>query len=86
MTSDRLWLLQDLRRWLLEPPRQLRPRMVTATSQMINPRLSEPPRNLPMKRSHACRLHRFQEATSNDLAAAIDQALRIPAVSLTRHA
>ncbi len=31
MTSDGLRLLQDLRRSLLEPPRQLRPRTVTAT-------------------------------------------------------
>src|SRR5262249_59433465 len=30
MTSDGLWLLQDLRRSLLDPPRQLRPRTVTA--------------------------------------------------------
>jgi hypothetical protein len=31
MTSDGLRLLQDLRRSLLEPPRQLRTRTVTAT-------------------------------------------------------
>src|SRR5262245_27715864 len=31
MTSDGLRLLQDLRRSLLDPPRQLRPRTVTAT-------------------------------------------------------
>jgi putative transposase len=31
MTSDGLRLLQDLRRSLLEPPRQLRPRTVTTT-------------------------------------------------------
>jgi putative transposase len=31
MTSDGLRQLQDLRRSLLEPPRQLRPRTVTAT-------------------------------------------------------
>jgi hypothetical protein len=31
VTSDGLWLLQGLRRSLLEPPRQLRPRTVTAT-------------------------------------------------------
>jgi putative transposase len=30
MTSDGLRLLQDLHRSLLEPPRQLRPRTVTA--------------------------------------------------------
>ena len=30
MTSDGLRLLQGLRRGLLEPPRQLRPRTVTA--------------------------------------------------------
>jgi putative transposase len=32
MTADGLRLLQDLRRSLLEPPAQLRPRNVTATS------------------------------------------------------
>jgi putative transposase len=31
MTADGLRLLQDLRRSLLEPPRQLRPRTVTTT-------------------------------------------------------
>jgi putative transposase len=31
MTSDGLRVLQDLRRSLLDPPRQLRPRTVTAT-------------------------------------------------------
>jgi hypothetical protein len=31
MTSDGLRLLQDLRRSLLEPPRQLRPRTATTT-------------------------------------------------------
>jgi hypothetical protein len=31
MTSDGLRLLQDLRRSLIEPPRQLRPRTVTAS-------------------------------------------------------
>jgi len=31
MTADGLRLLQDLRRSLLDPPRQLRPRTVTAT-------------------------------------------------------
>jgi putative transposase len=31
MTSDGLRLLQDLRRSLLDPPRQLRPRTVTGT-------------------------------------------------------
>jgi len=31
MTSDGLRLLQDLRRSLLEPPRQLRPRTVIAS-------------------------------------------------------
>jgi hypothetical protein len=31
MTSDGLWLLQDLRRSLPGPPRALRPRTVTAT-------------------------------------------------------
>jgi putative transposase len=32
MTSDGLRLLQDLRRSLLEPPRQLRPRPIAASS------------------------------------------------------
>jgi hypothetical protein len=32
MTSDGLRLLQDLRRSLLGPPRQLRPHTVTATA------------------------------------------------------
>jgi hypothetical protein len=41
MTSDGLRLLQDLRRSLLDPPRQLRPRTVTAiedadTSQNVS--------------------------------------------------
>jgi len=31
MTADGLRLLQDLRRSLLDPPRQLRPRAVTVT-------------------------------------------------------
>jgi hypothetical protein len=31
MTADGLRLLQDLRRSLLDPPRRLRPRTVTAT-------------------------------------------------------
>jgi transposase-like protein len=30
MTADGFWVLQDLRRSLLDPPRQLRPRTVTA--------------------------------------------------------
>jgi hypothetical protein len=37
MTSDALRLLQDLRRSLLEPPRQLRPRNVTATGDDNRP-------------------------------------------------
>jgi putative transposase len=37
MTSDALRLLQDLRRSLLEPPRQLRPRTVTATGDDNRP-------------------------------------------------
>lgn len=40
MTSGGLRLLQDLRRSLLEPPAQLRPRNVTATSTGDNPELS----------------------------------------------
>jgi hypothetical protein len=34
MASDGLRLLQDLRRSLLDPPRQLRPRSVTATQDV----------------------------------------------------
>ena len=37
MTSDGLRLLQDLRRSLLEPPRQLRPRTVTASQPADSP-------------------------------------------------
>jgi len=37
MTSDGLRLLQDLRRSLLDPPRQLRPRTVTATQDDNRP-------------------------------------------------
>jgi putative transposase len=37
MTSDGLRLLQDLRRSLLDPPRQLRPRTVTATADDERP-------------------------------------------------
>ncbi len=33
MTADGLRLLQDLRRSLFDPPRQLRPRIATAISQ-----------------------------------------------------
>jgi len=37
MTADGLRLLQDLRRSLLEPPRQLRPRTVTAAQPADQP-------------------------------------------------
>ena len=37
MTSDDLRLLQDLRRSLLDPPRQLRPRTVAATADDEHP-------------------------------------------------
>jgi transposase-like protein len=37
MTSDGLRLLQDLRRSLLDPPRQLRPRTITATREDQHP-------------------------------------------------
>ena len=37
MTADGLRLLQDLRRSLLDPPRQLRPRTVTATQDDDRP-------------------------------------------------
>jgi hypothetical protein len=52
MTADGLRLLQDLRRSLLEPPAQLRPRTVTTTQivrSLTVPKLSEPPPNLTMK-------------------------------------
>jgi hypothetical protein len=49
MTSDGLRLLQDLRRLLLEPPRQLRPRTVTSAQPEDQPELSEPPHNLIIK-------------------------------------
>jgi putative transposase len=38
MTADGLRLLQDLRRSLLDPPRQLRPRTATATQPEDQPR------------------------------------------------
>jgi hypothetical protein len=37
MTSDGLRLLQDLRRSLLDPPRQLRPRTVAASQPAGGP-------------------------------------------------
>jgi hypothetical protein len=37
MTSDGLRLLQDLRRSMLDPPRQLRPRAVSATEDDEHP-------------------------------------------------
>ena len=39
VTSDGLRLLQDLRRSLLEPPHQFRPRTVTATQPALSPNL-----------------------------------------------
>jgi putative transposase len=36
MTADGLRLLQDLRRWLLDPPRQLLPRTVTTPDDEDN--------------------------------------------------
>ncbi len=39
MTSDGLRLLQDLRRSLLEPPRQLRPRAITASQPADSPEI-----------------------------------------------
>jgi putative transposase len=49
MTADGLRLLQDLRRSLLEPPAQLRPRTVTTAQPQITPKLSVPSPNLTMK-------------------------------------
>jgi putative transposase len=43
MTADGLRLLQDLRRGLLDPPRQLRTRAITATRDDERPRTSVPP-------------------------------------------
>jgi putative transposase len=37
MTADGLWLLQDLRRSLLDPPRHLRPRTATTTRDNERP-------------------------------------------------
>jgi len=49
MTSDGLRLLQHLRRSLLEPPRQLRPRTATQPPPAEQPKLSAPSPNLIMK-------------------------------------
>ena len=53
MTADGLRLLQDLRRSLLDPPRQLRPRTVTATGTTTAPRMSAPSPNITMNRNRA---------------------------------
>jgi len=53
MTSDRLRPLQDLRRSLLGPPRELRPRTVTATRDDDRPRMSALSPNITMNRNRA---------------------------------
>ena len=54
MTSDGLRLLQDLRRSLLDPPRQLRPRTAAATpGRRHAPRMSVPSPNITMNRNRA---------------------------------
>ena len=53
MTSDRLRPLQDLRRSLLDPPRELRPRTVTATRDDDRPRMSALSPNITMNRNRA---------------------------------
>ncbi len=47
MTPAGLRLLQDLRRSLLDPPRQLRPATAPDPAEPTSPKLSPPPRNLP---------------------------------------
>ena len=64
MTSDGLHLLQDLRRSLLEPPRQLRPRTVTATQDDDRPGNVSATANITMKpEPRPSLLHRIPDAT-----------------------
>ena len=64
MTADGLRLLQDLRRSLLDPPRQLRPRTVTVTQPDDQPEPSEQPRNLTHEAGTVpVDLHRIPDAT-----------------------
>jgi len=53
MTADGLRLLQDLRRSMLDPPRQLRPHTVTVTQDDSRPEMSAPSPNVTMKRNRA---------------------------------
>jgi hypothetical protein len=63
MTADGLRLLQDLRRSLLDRPRQLRPRTATTTRDNERPRMSAPPPNITMNRNAPVPLHRIPDAT-----------------------
>ena len=70
MTAEGLRLLQDLRRSLLDPPRQLRPRTVTETRDDDRPRMSVPPPNITMKpEPRPSLLHRIPDATRVAVAA-----------------
>jgi hypothetical protein len=53
MTADGLRLLQDLRRSLLDPPRQLRPRTVTATGDDDRSENAAPSPNITTNRNRA---------------------------------
>ena len=71
MTTDGLRLLQDLRRSLLEPPAQLRPRTVTTSRPPTAPKLSAPSPNLTMKPGTTpADLHRIPDATPDAISSA----------------
>jgi len=64
MTADGLRLLQDLRRSLLEPPRQLRPHTAATAQPATAQKLSVPSPNLIMKPGiMPVDLHRIPDAT-----------------------
>ncbi len=66
MTPNGLRHLQDLRRSLLDPPTQLRPRTVTTSEPADAARLSAPSRNLLTKpETRTACLHRNPDATDN---------------------
>ena len=64
MTPDGLQLLQDLRRSLLDPPRQLRTHSVTATGTTTASRTSLPSPNVTMNRNRAVTFTPDSDATS----------------------
>ena len=68
MTSDGHRLFQDLRRSLLDPPTELRPRTVTTTQAARLPtaqKLSVPTPNITMKpEPHPSLLHRIPDTTA----------------------